>query len=88
MVKSSAGGFANAWTHEMDRSEPYGAGYLALALLIPLILRLSPILFEIPIGRDIAEYECIARNLAEGRRACVRPRLSRTRGYRDFLASR
>ncbi len=51
----------------MKSGERYGFGWLAVVLAVGVIVRLSPALFEIPLGRDIIEYRNIAENLQKGK---------------------
>lgn len=49
-----------------DASGRYGLNALVLALLIAAAVRAAPVAFNQPAGRDIVEYESMARNLHAG----------------------
>lgn len=51
----------------MRADDSQGLRLLALALLVAALVRVPPVLFEIPVSRDAVEYENIAENLRAGR---------------------
>lgn len=50
----------------MSAAERYGGAALLLALLLALAVRVPSIVYGDPSGRDIVEYDSIARNLLQG----------------------
>lgn len=51
----------------MTAAERYGLSALVLALLLAVTVRAPSVIYGDPVGRDIAEYASVSRNLQEGR---------------------